>query len=159
MRRGQRGATLLCEGMLACKERGRFLRYQIKWEPCPARLSCAWRKAASKPSWDSTLMLLGHPHRTQHPHILLPGPFPAWLEGLKEPFSPRMPAFPLDPLPGQRRARPIGLRNPRWLLGGLQPPPKPGAQRLNAAFLFPALQEQLYQKDAENPCEAPRKRY
>lgn len=48
--------------------------------------------------------------------LLLPASFPTWLEGLKAPFSPRMPAFPLHPLSGQGQAHPISLRNPRWLL-------------------------------------------
>ncbi|EOB05989.1 hypothetical protein Anapl_00608 [Anas platyrhynchos] len=66
-------------------------------------------------------------------------------------------------VPGDTTGRVKPILSASEILGGSygspQPPPKPGAQRLNAAFLLPAPREQLCRKDAENPCEAPRKRY
>lgn len=86
VRCGQRGAPPLYKGMLACDRRGQFLRFRIKWEPCPAHLSCARRKAASKPSWASTLMLLGHAPRTQRPHTAPPCVLSHWAGGSQSSF-------------------------------------------------------------------------
>lgn len=97
MRCGQRGAALLYKGMLACNRGGQFLRYRIKWEPFPAHLSCAQRKAASKPSWASTLMLLGHPQR---PHTPPPCVLSHLAGGSQRAFFSTHACLSLAPSPG-----------------------------------------------------------
>lgn len=140
-------------------ECGWFLQYQLKTgalpsssEPCPGEGS---RHRVS------ALMPRAIPCTDTHPDSPSRA-FPNVLECFKEDFFyPCVPVFPPDPLPGDRRARPISPRN-----GGSyhssHPPPQSRSHKgacSSVAFLLPVSREQLCRKDAENPCEAPRKRY
>lgn len=55
---------------------------------------------------------------------------------------PCMPAFPPDPLPGDRRACPVGLRNRRWLISQLaasSPNPQPQRRLLKRSIPAPCV--------------------
>lgn len=136
-----------------------FLQYQLKMgalpsssEPCPGE--------GSGHRVSALMLCVGS--CTHTPPQPPPEPFPTYWSGLKRIFfDPYTPVFLPDPLPGDRRARSISPRN-----GGSyqssHPPPQSRSHKgacSSVAFLLPVSREQLCRKDAENPCEAPRKRY
>lgn len=121
-----------------------------------------WKAFSAQPSWVSAFRLTCHSDRTHNaPALPFPEPFRLSWSGLKSIFPRCMPAFPPDPLPGDMGAHPASEID-----GGSyhssQPPPQTRNHKgccLSITFLLPVSREQLYRKDAENPCEAPRKRY
>lgn len=158
---GQHPAEGCC--LQPARECGWFLQHQLKTgafpsssEPCPGEGSGHRVRA---------LMLCAIPYTHTHPHSpsrALSNP----LEWFKDDFfffffNPCMPVFPPDPLPGDRPAHPISPRNGGSYLRS-HPPPQSRSHKgacSSVAFLLPVSREQLCRKDAENPCEAPRKRY